>query len=54
MLKKVWPKEAGPRKVWPLTPQEAAQRRQETEAEKKKRVLTSALASMFSLPPFVS
>ena len=54
MSKKVWPREAGPRKVWPLTPQEATQRRQEADAEKKKRVLAGALACMFSVPPFVS
>ena len=54
MLKPVWPRSAGPRKVWPLTPREAAERRREAEAEHKQRTLKAALAALISIPPFIS
>ncbi len=53
MPKTVWPRQAGPRKVWPLSPQDVADRRREAEAESKKRVLEAALAGAASIPPFV-
>ena len=51
MLKKLWPKQAGPKKVWPITPQDMIDRRRQAEAEAKKRALEAATTSF--PPPFM-
>jgi hypothetical protein len=50
MLKKLWPREAGPKKVWPIALQDMIDRRKAAEAEAKKRALEAATTT---LPPFI-